>query len=480
MKKNRIGINVQLLKKPGIIYAILIFGLLSILTVNAVFAAMVEGKIYPGVKVANQNVGWLTRAETASKLKSQPQNYKLKITIDDKTFDLTTRDLGATYDIDKTTEAAYQIGRENFAITGLFSALKNGRNGYVYNLNNQKFNEVTSGVIDSVGRSPVNATLRITDGNIEVVPPQSGLRVNPKLLRQAISDSFLMAQDQKLTFTPVIVEADIQPKDTLIAQDKAKQYLAKKFILNYSGRTFSPTPADIGHWLVFEPVYNQDKTQAYLNVRIDDTQIKGYVQAVANEINIVPVNKKVVISNGVTSVEREGKEGLAIDQDSSSKALSDAARANQDLSYNIPSSKIAFKTEYNEVVALGYSKYIEINLSSQHLWAYQDNQVVYSSPLTSGATGAGFPTVTGLFSIYYKTTGTYLDGRPYGWNYNVFVQYWMPFYAGYGLHDASWRSSFGGRDYYYNGSHGCVNLPLATAAFLYSWSEVGTPVWVHN
>ncbi|HSW71001.1 MAG TPA: L,D-transpeptidase, partial [Gammaproteobacteria bacterium] len=125
-------------------------------------------------------------------------------------------------------------------------------------------------------------------------------------------------------------------------------------------------------------------------------------------------------------------------------------------------------------------KYIEVNLSSQHLWAYQDHQVAFDSPVTSGATGYGFPTVTGLFSIYSKQTNRYLDGRPLGYNYNVFVQYWMPFYADYGFHDASWRNgSFGGQDYYYDGSHGCVNLPTATAAWLYNWAPVGTPVWVH-
>jgi lipoprotein-anchoring transpeptidase ErfK/SrfK len=126
-------------------------------------------------------------------------------------------------------------------------------------------------------------------------------------------------------------------------------------------------------------------------------------------------------------------------------------------------------------------------LSKQHLWVWQDHQVIYDSPVTSGATGAGFPTVTGLFAIYYKTTNTHLVGYAYGpaYNYDVAVQYWMPFYQGFGLHDASWRNgnfgeTSGPYGYYYDGSHGCVNLPLATAAFLYNWSTIGTPVWVHN
>ena len=155
-------------------------------------------------------------------------------------------------------------------------------------------------------------------------------------------------------------------------------------------------------------------------------------------------------------------------------------RDNRDATIGLKTNPVAFRTETTRTTSLDAPRYIEVNLSRQYLWAYENGQVVYSTPVTSGATGAGFPTVTGTFAIYYKARNMYLNGRPYGYNYNVFVQYWMPFYSGYGLHDASWRSSFGGADYYYGGSHGCVNMPNAAAAFLYDWAPVGTPVWVHT
>jgi len=163
-------------------------------------------------------------------------------------------------------------------------------------------------------------------------------------------------------------------------------------------------------------------------------------------------------------------------------AVAEAVIQNKPLTYAITAHSVGFKTISTTVVTLDYGRYIEINLSRQHLWVWQDHNVIYESPVTSGATGAGFPTVTGLFSIYYKTTNTHLVGYQYGprYNYDVAVKYWMPFYQGFGLHDASWRSSFGGSDYYYGGSHGCVNLPDVTAAFIYNWADIGTPVWVHQ
>ena len=56
----------------------------------------------------------------------------------------------------------------------------------------------------------------------------------------------------------------------------------------------------------------------------------------------------------------------------------------------------------------------------------------------------------------------------------------MPFIGGgWGLHDADWRSSFGGSIYKGGGSHGCVNLPPDVAKKMYAQMEVGTPVIVY-
>ena len=45
-----------------------------------------------------------------------------------------------------------------------------------------------------------------------------------------------------------------------------------------------------------------------------------------------------------------------------------------------------------------------------------------------------------------------------------------------GMHDATWRSSFGGTIYKTKGSHGCINMPYEKAQELYGYIEKGTPV----
>jgi len=120
--------------------------------------------------------------------------------------------------------------------------------------------------------------------------------------------------------------------------------------------------------------------------------------------------------------------------------------------------------------------YIEVDLSAQHLWFYKNGECLTSTNLVSGMVGAGMNTPTGIYSIYAKTADTYLVGE----DYRSYVNYWMPFSGGYGLHDATWRSSFGGDIYLYGGSHGCVNLPLSAAKTIFNNASVGTKVILYG
>ena len=56
----------------------------------------------------------------------------------------------------------------------------------------------------------------------------------------------------------------------------------------------------------------------------------------------------------------------------------------------------------------------------------------------------------------------------------------MPFNRGIGIHDATWRSSFGGSIYVYSGSHGCINTPYELAQTIFSEVEKGMPVICYN
>ena len=116
--------------------------------------------------------------------------------------------------------------------------------------------------------------------------------------------------------------------------------------------------------------------------------------------------------------------------------------------------------------------YVEIDLTRQRVLMYYMGECVVDTPCVTGNVKRGDSTPPGLFYLSYKTRNATLMN-------NSFVKYWMPFNGGIGLHDASWRSKFGGDIYKTNGSHGCVNLPEGAAKLIYEHIDKSMPIIVY-
>jgi LysM repeat protein len=114
-------------------------------------------------------------------------------------------------------------------------------------------------------------------------------------------------------------------------------------------------------------------------------------------------------------------------------------------------------------------RWIDVDLSSQRVRAYQDNTAVRTMVVSTGI--ARYPTPTGRFRIYAKYPSVTMSGPGY---YLPGVPHTMFFYRGYALHGTYWHNNFGTPM-----SHGCINLTRSDAAWLYGWASVGTLVVIH-
>lgn len=134
-------------------------------------------------------------------------------------------------------------------------------------------------------------------------------------------------------------------------------------------------------------------------------------------------------------------------------------------------------------------KWIEVSLSQQTLWAYQGNTLVSTTLVSTGIEPNH--TEQGTFHVRYKLEKTDMAGitdsngqvialgegegqvgTPYDVKDVPHVMYFD--YDAEALHGAYWHSNFGTPM-----SHGCVNLPLDFATWLFDWAPLGTMVWVH-
>ena len=125
--------------------------------------------------------------------------------------------------------------------------------------------------------------------------------------------------------------------------------------------------------------------------------------------------------------------------------------------------------------------YVEIDIDNQMVYLYVDGECILETACVTGlASDSDRATPSwGVWALSYKATNQTL-GTLEVQGYESFVYYWMPFNGGVGLHDATWRSSFGGTIYKTNGSHGCVNLPLAAAKTIYETISAGWPIIVYG
>ena len=463
--------------------AIMAIGTLGfvLMAVQLSFNAAFLGRFLPGVSVASVPIGGLTRPEAQKLLQSRIQGYQLHFSVGTTSYNLPPAQVGVSYDVGTTLDQAYLVGRSGQFTTPLaiLTSERSGHLAYSYSVNTVTEQAFIQKIVAASGQAPVDAAIVVTNGQPTVQPDKKGLALSPDSVQQVLDTLTATVNTQSLHLNPTVQTARITAADTTPAIAETKQLLATPITITYQGKSFVPTAAQMGAWII----YNKSPPSAApgLTLAVDPNAIKAYLATIAKQINVSAVTQKVNVQNGASSVYQQGQNGLALNTDSLAASILAAVSAKQALTIEAPTDPVAFQTQYNNSTALAFDQYIEVNLSQQHLWVYQNHQVIFDSPVTSGATGAGFPTATGQFAIYAKETNRHLVGTQYGprYNYGVFVQYWMPFYQGFGLHDASWRSSFGGQDYYYGGSHGCINLPLATAAWLFNWSSVGTPVWVH-
>lgn len=123
-------------------------------------------------------------------------------------------------------------------------------------------------------------------------------------------------------------------------------------------------------------------------------------------------------------------------------------------------------------------KLITVDIGKQKLFAWDGGKVVHETKVSTGMKLT--PTVRGNFKIYIKRPLSDMRGPspykhiyPSGKYHIKDVPNAMYFHQGYAIHGAYWHNNFGRV-----ASHGCVNLPLASAQWLFNWADMGTQVSV--
>lgn len=323
--------------------------------------------------------------------------------------------------------------------------------------------------------APENAYVAFQNGQFVIVPETEGseldLKAAYKVLDEAISNG-----ETSVNFadTPdAYVSADVTSDDEGLKStlEACNNYTKASITYTFGDQTVTLDGNTIKDWLQFD-----DKGQLVWDDTTFQQYVTEYVAQLAATYDTVGTEREFQTTSGRTVYVSSSIYGWKIDQ---------ASEVTQ-LCQEIQSGTVTTRDPIYSQTANAYgtndlgSTYIEVDLSEQHMYYYQNGVDVFESDFVSGNMSySDRQTHEGIFTLYYKKSPDVLRGSKKDdgtYEYEETVQYWMPFDGGIGFHDASWRDEFGGDIYLTNGSHGCINMPTDSAAELYNLIDYNVPI----
>ncbi len=468
-------------------------GLIALIVVILIIAAGAAGycvyadqytdKFIEGTFINGENVGNLTAAQVESSIKKRVENYELTVDFGNgQTEKLTNEDVGLTYTPDGNVEKILQEQNKYAWIEGkLLGKKQNYTVGESYSFDSDKVKNALNGFPEMQTEkqtAPQNAYMtRNDDGTFTIVPEAEGNTIVPDVVYKAV-DNAVKRGKRKVDVTKL---KGVYEKPTVLSDDKdlnaqvddLNNFLSTTVTYKkYNGDTVTLDKNTTKDWL---SVSDDDSNYYYINTDVIRSKCADFIKQFAASDDEVKDTTTFHSQNKGDIQLPCKKYGHTIDQSAETEALY------QDLINKKSETRTPTYSMNTQNGGFG-DVFVEIDLDAQHVYVHKGDTIAFDCDCVSGlATDPSRATPKGVFKIFWKTTNRDLkgnygpDGQP---GYVSHVNFWMPFNGGVGMHDASWRSQFGGQIYKTSGSHGCVNLSYDSAKAIYDLVSVGTYVIV--
>ena len=313
---------------------------------------------------------------------------------------------------------------------------------------------------------PKNPSFKYTDNGYVIVDEVDGNKVNKDILYDHVSDAILK---EETTIDLESINCYVKPQYTSNSQkiigikNMLNKYVFSKITYTFGEHKELLDGSTINKWLTVDE---------NLKVTFDEKEVKNYIDVLSNNYNTIGKRRNFVSSSGNTINIGGGDYGWSINSAKETQALITAIKEGQTITKEPAYNQTALSHGNNDIG----NTYVEIDLTKQHLWFYKNGSLIAQGDVVTGNVSANHATPGGIYKLKYKERNAVLRGPGYA----APVTFWMPFNGGIGIHDASWRSEFGGNIYKTDGSHGCINSPYYLAKAIFDNIEAGIPVVCYN
>ena len=323
--------------------------------------------------------------------------------------------------------------------------------------------------------APENAYVSFANSEFTIVPETEGSELNAREAYQMISGAIdNEAADVDLGSNPKAYKKADVTKESSELQNMVNTYknLTKANITyTFGDETVTLDGNTIKNWLQFD-----EKGQLLQNDEAFRQHVVDYVAQLAADHDTVGTERQFQTTSGRTVYVYGSAYGWKIDQD---KEVAQLMQEIQSGTQTTREPVYSMRANAHGINDLG-DTYIEVDLTEQYMWYYQNGNIIFQSEIVSGLpSDPDRKTPPGIFTLNSKSSPSVLRGEMTAngtYSYEQPVTYWMPFNGGIGIHDADWQPYFGGDRYLTGGSHGCINLPPENAGQLYSLIQYDVPI----
>ena len=467
-------------KKPVLICGIVVLVLLVVYLAGMLYY---NDKFLNGTMVNGSDVGGMTLQKANDQLSKKVNGQSLKLIFNDGQSEvLQSAQLGVSYNKDNSLNQLMKNQNKWAWFIGFFKNEKNTLTDLIQISDENLTNGIASmeHAKEENQIAPTDAYIQYKDGSFSIIEETLGSKFNTEELVKNIKVA-LSEGKQQLDVTKA--NGYVKPQVYKDDQDLNNQLkAANEYCLSTityttpKGKEIALDGSTLITWLS-----KQDDGSYTKDESVFKEKLTAFVKELASQYNSIGATRTFTGKDGQGHTVNGGTYGFRVSTDSELSALLKIINENKSENNRIPEHTGQLPSGENG--GLG-TTYLEINITKQHLWFVKDGSVVLESDFVSGKeSDPSRLTPNGTYYIYNKERNRVLRGtkQPNGkYEYESPVSYWMPFNKGIGLHDASWRSTFGGDIYINSGSHGCINLPTGFAGSLYSQIYVNLPVVVYR
>ncbi|WP_084403239.1 L,D-transpeptidase family protein [Schaalia suimastitidis] len=434
----------------------------------------------PGTVLLGENLSGQNRNQVATLLDQHLQTAALTIDVDGNTVEKSLEDLGITVDTEATLEAVFA---PNAAWYTRFNWLKKPI-AVVSSIDEASVEAVADELTSQFGVLPVEATVTPdAEGTFTITESSSGTAVNTQTLNGAVTDLAATLVPTTVTLPLDATEAALTTTEAQHIADQANELVSAEVTIQARDEVYAPSRVERAAWITVPTVDTESPTY-------DGERIKEWLTQAATESNVDPVQGRVLVNSrgDIVRVSKQKVDGYAVNN---LDAVADAliASLNAKTTFEGTFEYTVTEAQSEQVLiaegpasaiypAVPGEKWIDINLSNNTTTAYVGQTIVQGpTPMVPGDPRT--PTITGTYQVWLKVPSQTMRGLNFdGTEYETPGVPWILYFKGdYALHGAPWRTSFGWSGY--GGSHGCVNMPVAAAQWLYNWADIGTTVVSH-